>query len=209
MVDKINRLKDIKLEMEKLSAEKDILESEIIKACEADLANTKNKTLTYRTDEGSTATVTLAESLKLIYPTVLKSIFGRAYPDMVKEEVKYTLTAAAKRLLTNICTGSYIQQTLEEAIQQLPVDDDARKKLAKRLKGVKFDTDKKNLMNIGGMTEQDASEYAYLIAEAATWQQFEMLLRVNRITSETGINAVINRIESSMIVDESPKISIS
>ncbi len=204
----IDRLKEIKQEMERLSAEKDILESEIIKGCEEALANTKYKTLTFTTKDGSSATVTLAESLKLIYPTVLKSIFGAAYSDMVKEEVKYTLSATAKRLLTNICTGKYIRQTFDEAIRQLPVDDTTRQKLAKRLKGVKFDTDKKNLVNIGGLSEEDASEYAYLLNESATWQQFEALLRLNNISSEDDIKEVITRIEASMIVDETPKVSI-
>ena len=51
--------------------------------------------------------------------------------------------------------GSYCQQILwddlkrqvEEAIRQLPVDEPTRQKLSKKLKGVKFDTDKKNLIN--------------------------------------------------------------
>lgn len=206
---KIDRLKAIKQEMEKLSAEKDRLESEIINGCEQELANTKYKTLTYTTDSGSSATVTLAESLKLIYPTLLKSIFGKAYSDMVKEETKYTLSAPAKRLLTNICTGKYIRQTLSEAINQLPVDNGIRKKLEKKLKGANFDTDKKNLINIGGLNADDASEYAYLLNESATWQQFETLLRLNEIESDDKIEEVITRIKTSMIVDETPKVSIA
>ena len=204
----IDRLKEIKQEMEKLSAEKDILESEIIKGCEDALANTKYKTLTYQTEIGNSATVTLAESLKLVYPSMLKEIFGQAYDDMVKEETKYTLTAPAKRLLTNICTGKYIRQSLCEAVAQLPIDIGARKKLEKKLKGVKFDTDKKNLMNIGGLSENDASEYAYLLTEAATWQQFETLLRLNGISDDAGIRSVLSQIETSMIVDETPKVSV-
>lgn len=206
---KIDRLKAIKQEIEKLSAEKDRLESEIINGCEQELANTQYKTLTYTTDSGSSATVTLAESLKLIYPTLLKSIFGKAYSDMVKEETKYTLSAPAKRLLTNICTGKYIRQTLSEAINQLPVDNGIRKKLEKKLKGANFDTDKKNLINIGGLNADDASEYAYLLNESATWQQFETLLRLNEIESDDKIEEVITRIKTSMIVDETPKVSIA
>ena len=205
----IDRLKEIKQEMERLSAEKDILESEIIKGCEEALANTKYKTLTYQTEAGNSATVTLAESLKLIYPVALKEIFGVAYADMVKEEIKYSPTAPAKRLLTNICTGNYIRQTVEDAIRQLPVDEPTRQKLSKKLKGVKFDTDKKNLINLGGLSEEDASEYAYMIMEAATWQQFEALLRLNGIESEDSIKDIITQIESSMIVDETPKVSIA
>lgn len=205
----IDRLREIKAEMERLKTEKEVLESEIIKGCEEELANTKYKTLTYKTDAGSSATVTLSESLKLIFPTMLKEIFGKAYPDMVEEKITYNLSAAAKRLLTNICTGNYIRETIDEAIGRIPVDDDIRKKLEKKIKGVKFDTDKKNLINIGGLSEEDASEYAYLLNEAAAWQQFEALLRLNDISDEADIREIINRIEAAMIVDETPKVSIA
>lgn len=43
----IDRLKEIKAEMERLAAEKEALESEIIRSCEEELANTKYKTLSY------------------------------------------------------------------------------------------------------------------------------------------------------------------
>ena len=205
----IDRLKEIKAEMERLAAEKEALESEIIRSCEEELANTKYKTLSYRTKQGNCATVTLAESLKVIYPTMLKGIFGKAYADMVTEETRYTLSAPAKRLLTNICTGKYIRQGLDRAIRELPVSEEARTKLSKKLKGAKFDTDKKSLMNIGNMNAEDAAEYAYMITEAATWQQFEMLMKLNDITSEKDLSEILSQINSSMIVDESPKVSIA
>ena len=205
----IDRLMEIKAELENLKAEKELLESEIIKDCEEELANTKYKTLTYKTDAGSSATVTLAESLKVIYPTLLKSILGKTYPDMVEEKITYSLSAPAKRLLTNICSGKYVRQTLDEAIACLPVDTLTRQKLEKKLKGVKFDTDKKNLINIGGLSEEDASEYAYLLNEAASWQSFETLLRLNGVDSEDKIKTVLTQIETSMIVEETPKVTIS
>lgn len=205
---KIDRLSEIKKQQEKLKAEADRLEGEIILECRNELENTKYKTLTQHTKSGATATVTLAESLKVTYPSLLKSIFGEAFDDLVKTETKYTVTAAGKRMLTGIWTGKYIKQSLDEAIKQLPVDDKTRQKLAKKLKGAKFDTDKKNLINIGNMSEQDASEYAYLISEAAIWQQFETLLRLNGVTDKGEIDKIINLIDTAMIVDETPKVSI-
>lgn len=205
----IDRLKEIKQQMEALSAEKDRLESEIIMACQDDLANTKYKTLCYQTKAGNEAVVTLAESLKLIYPVMLRSIFGKAYPDMVKEEIKYSLTAPAKRLMTNLCTGKYIRQSFEEAVEQLPVEEDIRKKLAKKLKGANFDTDKKNLINIGELSEEDAAEYAYLLCEAAAWQSFVTLMKLNGVDTEEELEELLVKINTSMIVDETPKVSIN
>lgn len=205
---KIDRLREIKEQQEKLKEEADRLEGEIILATKEELANTKFKTLTHSTENGSRITVTVAESVKTVYPTMLKSIFGAAYEDMVKEEKKYTLSAAAKRLLTNLWTGKYIEQTLAEAVAQLPVDDDTGKKLEKKLKGVKFATDKKNLINIGGLSEQDAGEYAYLITEAATWEQFENLMRVNHKNTKEEVDEIIGLINSSVTVDETTKITV-
>ena len=204
----IDRLKEIKDEIDRLKTEKDILESNIIRECEKELANTKYKTLVYKTESGVSATVTLAETLRVDCPHLFKDIFGKAYPDMVEEKMTFTLTPKAKKLLINVLQDGYVRQTLDEAIEQLPVDDEVRKKLSKKLKGTKFDTDKKNLINIGGFSEKDASEYAYLLSEAAAWEQLETLLRLNNIDTEEKLKDLMKDIKAAMYVDETPKVSI-
>lgn len=206
---KIDRLKEIKEEQRRLKEEADRIEGEIILETKEALENTKYKTLTQSTVNGSRVTVTVSESVKIVYCSMLRHIFGAAYPDMVVEETKYKLTEPAKRLLGNMWTGRYIRSIgLADAINQLPVDEKTRKKLEKRLKGIKFETDKKNLINIGGLSEKDASEYAYLLQEAATWQQFINLLNVTDRVADEDIDAIIDLINSSVIVDESPKVSV-
>lgn len=206
---KIDRLKEIKEELRRLKEEADRIEGEIILETKQALENTKYKTLTQSTENGSSVTVTVSESVKIVYCSMLRHIFGAAYPDMVIEETKYKLTEPAKRLLGNMWTGRYIRSIgLADAINQLPVDEKTRKKLEKRLKGIKFETDKKNLINIGGLSEKDAGEYAYLLQEAATWQQFKNLLNVTERVSDEDIDTMIDLINSSIIVDESPKVSV-
>lgn len=204
----IDRLAAVKKEIAALNLEKERLESEIILSCTQDLENTKFKTVTYESDEGNRVTATLAETLKVICPSLLKSIFGAAYNDMVKEETKYTLTTVAKRMLTGIWTGSYVRQTVDEVLKQLPVDEATGRKLSKKLKGANFANDKKNLINIGGLSEQDASEYAYLLNEAAVWQAYITLLELNGITESAEIEKITKLIDTAMIVEESPKISL-
>ena len=204
----IDRLSDVKLKIAELTAEKERLEGEIILASRKDIENTKYKTVTYASAKGNRVTATIAQTLKLTYPSLLKKIFGAAYGDAVKEETKYTLAAAAKRMLIGIWTGSYIRQSLDTAIDQLPVDDTTRDKLAKKLKGANFETDKRTLMNIGGLSEQDASEYAYLISEAAVWQSYKTLLELNGINDESEIAEITRLIDTAMLVDENAKISV-
>ena len=55
---------------------------------------------------------------------------------------------------------------------------------------------------------KDASEYAYLLQEAATWQQFINLLNVTDRVPDEDIDTIIDLINSSIIVDESPKVSV-
>ena len=206
---KIDRLKEIKEETDKLKAEKDKLEGELILDCERALANTKNKTLTYTTDNGNSATFTAADNLTITYPSRLKLIFGNAYEDLVEEKVEYKVNPKGKQLLIDIFSDRYTQNvTLEQAINQLPTDEKTLKKLAKKLKGKKFDTDKKNLMNIGEFSEEDASDYAYLLMEAATWQEFETMLKLSDITDKQGIDEIIGIINASVHVETQEKLTI-
>ena len=206
---KIDRLKEIGAESERLKAEKDRLEGELIADCKQELENTKNKTLVCVTENGNSAAFTMADSLVIDYPSRLKHIFGSAYEDLVEAETKYTIKPKGKQLLVDMFLGRYTQDvTLEQAVSQLPVDERTLKKLEKRLKGKKFDNDKNNLINIGGFSEEDASDYAYLLMEAATWQEFETMLKLSGITGKQDIDEIISLINSSIHVETREKLSV-
>ena len=206
---KIDRLKAIKEETDSLKAEKDRLEGELIADCKSELENTKNKTFTCITESGTSATFTMADNLVIDYPSRLKLIFGNAYEDLVETETKYTIKPKGKQILIDMFSGKYTENvTLEQAINQLPTDERTLKKLEKKLKGKKFDTDKKNLMNIGGFSEDDASDYAYLLAEAANWQEFETMLKLSGITDKQGVDEILNLINSSVHVETQEKLSV-
>lgn len=51
-------------------------------------------------------------------------------------------------------------------------------------------------------------EYAYLISEAAVWQDFKNLLTVNGM-DESRIDDILMKIQSSFVVEDSTKISLS
>lgn len=206
---KIDRLKEISEETDRLKTEKDRLEGELIAECKSELENTKNKTLAYTTENGTSASFTMADKLVIDYPSRLKLIFGNAYEDLVETETKYTVKPKGKQILIDMFSGKYTANvTLEQAISQLPADEKTLKKLEKKLKGKKFDTDKKNLMNIGGFSEDDASDYAYLLMEAATWQEFETMLKLSDITDKQGIDEIIGIINASVHVETQEKLTI-
>lgn len=205
----IDELAAIKADMGKLKERKDKLEAEIIKQCSADLENTKYKSIRYEGDVFDLTAVT-AESLKVIYNSFLPTIFGKAYEDAVTEKTEYSLSAPAKRMLIGLYKGNFIRATVKEVIDQMAgVTDDERKQLLKKCKGINYDKDVENIRKFTDLSEEDAREYAYLIAEAAVWQDFCNLLTLNGISDETQIKDILMKIQSAFVVEDSTKISLS
>lgn len=89
------------------------------------------------------------------------------------------------------------------------MSDDERKQLVKKCKGINYDKDVNNILKFTSLSEEDAKEYAYLISEAAVWQDFKNLLTVNGISDETQIDDILMKIQSAFVVEDSTKISLS
>ena len=204
LADKVQRYAEIKAEQEELKVEMDDIEADILKAAETDLKDTKFKTVSYADNNGNVITATNADNVKLIYPSMLKVIFGKAYPDVVKEEITYKISAPAKRLLSAIYNGEYIKGgSVDEILKGLNLDDKSFNALRKKLKGANYDTDVKNLIKFAGIGETEAKENAYLVAEAIAWQDFKHLLLLNNRDFDDDI------INSAVTVEQIPKITFT
>lgn len=211
LADKVQRYAEIKAEQEQLKAEMDDIEADILKAAETDLKDTKFKTVSYADNNGNVITATNADNVKLIYPSMLKVIFGKAYPDVVKEEITYKVSAPAKRLLAAIYNGEYIKNgSVDEILKCLNLDDKSFNALKKKLKGANYDTDVKNLIKFAGIGETEAKENAYLVAEAIAWQDFKHLLLLNnRGFDDDVIKNAVDTIDSAVTVEQIPKITFT
>lgn len=210
IAEKIDRLAEIKAEQEKLKQEKDIIEAELLKTAEEDLANTKYKSVIYNGTKAVLRAVS-SESVKITYEAFLPFIFGKAYGECCKTKCSIELTAPAKRLIAGMWKGEYIRSTVAEVIQSMELDSATEKLVAKKCKGVNYDKDKQNLIAIARMNEEQASENAYLLMEAAVWQQFTVLLELNGISKNTGdteLSELLQKIQSAFVVEETPKISV-
>lgn len=211
LADKVQRYSEIKIEMEELKSEMDVIEADILKAAETDLKDTKFKTISYADNNGNVITATNSDNFKLIYPSMLKVIFGKAYSDVVKEEVTYKLSASAKRLLAAIYNGEYIKDgSVDEILKDLNLDDKSFNALKKKLKGANYDTDVKNLIKFAGLDENEAKENAYLIAEAIAWQNFRHLLMLNNNNfNDEIVKSAVDTIDSAVTVEQIPKITFT
>ncbi len=207
--ERIRRYKEIKQEIASLREEAAGIEAEFLKAMEGDLEDTKYKSVSYSDGEGNKVTATEAETLKVIYPSYLRHIFGEAYKDVVTEETTYKLAAGASRMLTAMYNKEYLSGgSVEGLIGSLGLEDKAEKALLKKLKGKNFDTDVNNLMKIGGLSESDAKENAFLIAEITAWNDFMKLMELSGKTSEQDINDALRMIDGAVTVEQTAKIKI-
>ena len=98
---------------------------------------------------------------------------------------------------------------MEEALSKITADGKTLKALLKKIKGKNFEGDKKNLMNIAGLDEETASDYAYMINEIAAWQEFEKLLSVSGEITKERVDQTLDYINSAVVVEETPKITIT
>ena len=208
LTSKIDELAKIKADMAKLKERKDKIEAEIIMQCSTDLENTKYKSVHYEgTDNELTASN--SESLKVTYSSFLPLVFGKAYGDAVTETTTYKLSASATRMIIGLWKGNYVRATVKEVIDQMQgVDEDERKQLLKKCKGINFDKDVANILKFTSLSEADAKDYAYLIAEAAVWQDFCNMLNINDVKDEAVVDDILLKIQSAFVVEDGTKISL-
>lgn len=210
LIKNIRELSVIKTKIAKLNERKKELEAYFLERGCVDVADTKYKSRTYE-DEASQASVTYTEarSLDISAPNYLEqslgeNVFKDIFEEVVQREIK-PKDKAIERMLIGIFTGDYIRSSPEDVIAQLPCDDKAKKALSKKLKGAKFETDRDNLMKIGGLKEKDASDYAYMYAEAVVWQTFCRVAEMSGADKEK----IIKSINLGVRVDDTTKIAVT
>lgn len=209
VVEKVKELSRIKADIAKLSDRKKELEAYFLERGGVDVADTKFKSTVYADPESQAAvTYTEAQALSVAFPEYLKKALGEVFGDIFSVEVKTEVKPKSKdieRMLIGMYTGNYTKAAPAEVIAQLPCGDKAKAALAKKLKGAKFETDRDNLVKLGGLSEQDAGDYAYLYAEAVVWQTFRNLVEMSGSDEEK----LLNSINHGVAVDSSTKIAVT
>ena len=210
IIEKVKELSAVKAQIAELNERKKKLEAFFLERGNEDVADTKYKSCTYSDTESQAAvTYTEAQALEITAPNYLTEALGEnVFKDIFKEEVKREIRPKDKeieRMLIGIFTEGFIKSSPKDVIAQIPCDDKAKAALAKKLKGAKFETDRDNLMKLGGLSEADAGDYAYMFSEAVVWQT---LCRVAEM-SGADKDAIIHSINLGVSVDSSTKISVT
>lgn len=210
VIDKVKELSEVKAQLAKLTERKKELEAYFLERGSEDVSDTKYKSRTYADEESQAAvTYTEAQALEVIAPNYLmealgESVFKDIFTEAVKREIK-PKDKEIERMLIGIFTEGYVKATPKEVIAQLPCDEKAKAALSKKLKGAKFETDRDNLMKIGGLTEADAGDYAFMYAEAVVWQTLCRVAEMSGADKEK----IIRSIDLGVSVDSSTKITVA
>lgn len=205
----VDRMVEIKQESNALQDEYLDLQSKLQVEGESALENTKYKSVSYSGTSGK-ATVTLADKVSGVMPSLFLDIFGKAFPDLVTQKNVLELNAEGKRIAAAVWNKEYCQGSVEEIVNSLSCDEKAKKSLLKKLNGKNFETDKKNLIRIGGLDEDSAKDYAYLIAEIIAWNKIKAIIKINNngVFSQEAFEQFALNINAAVCVEQSTKITI-
>ena len=205
----VDRMVEIKQESNALQDEYLDLQSKLQVEGESALENTEYKSVSYSGTSGK-ATVTLADKVSGVMPSLFLDIFGKAFPDLVNQKSILELNAEGKRIAAAVWNKEYCQGSVEEIVNSLSCDEKAKKSLLKKLNGKNFETDKKNLIRIGGLDEDSAKDYAYLIAEIIAWNKIKAIIKINNngVFSQEAFEQFALNINAAVCVEQSTKITI-
>lgn len=209
IIAKVRALSEVKAKIAALTEHKRELEAYFLSRGGEDVENTKYKSAVYADPESqASVTYTQARSLAVAMPNYLKKSLGEVFGDLFEVKVTTDIKPKSKeieRMLVGMFTGEYTQLSPDEVIRGLPCNDKAQAALAKKLKGKSFESDRDNLMKLGGFNAEDASDYAYLYAEAVVWRTFRNVCEMGGISE-----AQLQRdISLALAVGDTTKITVT
>lgn len=172
------------------------------------MKNSKQKQVEFYGTGANKATITQADTVKLVAPTIIKNTLGEVFGDFVKEKVTVEATEPFKRVLSAILQGSFSETTLDEAIRQMDVDDKTAKLLKKKLKGV-WEKDVVTLETVANMDKEKAEHYAYFVNEAIYFDKIVSILGAAGYEYNTdSFEIALTALKHAAGVEETIKIGI-
>ena len=202
---KADRLVKLTNQQSVIKAEIDEIKAWFEKLATDDIKDTKKKTIDYWGSNNSKVVVGNSETVKPVSMTMVKKLLGDVFKDFVKEDTTYKMTEPCKRLFSMMFLGNYTEGSLDETIKAITDDEKIQRALKKKLKG-KYEKDTETLMKMVGLSEQEASDWAYITAEIINW---EWMLQVLKSAEWKGTpQEAVQIIKAAIIVDEGIKVTV-
>lgn len=202
---KVDELADLTKQQSEIKAKIDSIKAWFETMAVEDLRDTKLKTAEYWGNASSKVIVGNSETVKPISMTMIKKMLGDVFGDFVKEETTYKMTEPCKRLFSMMFMGNYTEGSLDATIKAITADEKIQRTLKKKLKG-KYEKDAATLAKVAGLSEAEASDWAYLAAEIINW---EWMIQILASAEWKGTpQEAIDIIKAAIIVDEGIKVTV-
>lgn len=203
--EKADKLAELTQKYAQIKAEIDELKAWFEKKATDDLKDTKKKTVDYWGTGNAKVVVGNSATVKPVSMAMVKKLLGDVFVDFVKEDITYKMTEPCKRLFSMMFLGEYTEGSLDETIKAISDDEKIQRTLKKKLKG-KYEKDTETLINLAGLSGQEASDWAYLASETINW---EWMLQVLKAAEWEGTpQEAVEIIRAAVIVDEGIKVTV-
>ena len=205
---KVDKLCTLQKQIAMLKKEADELSGFFTVRAKGDLECKKTKSIKYAGTGNNMVTATTSTSLEIVHTGLLKKLLGKdKYDEVVKKEVTYSVKGAKhKRTLGGIANGEYIKSTAKEIIGEFCKETGTSQALLNKCKG-SFDKDKKALMDIGGLSEDNAEYFAYFISEAFTKDEFADLISQGKYGGD--FDKAVHELKKSILAVKTEKIKVT
>ena len=202
---KVDELAELTKQQSEIKAKVDSLKAWFETVAVDDLRDTKLKTAEYWGNGNAKVVVGNSETVKPISMTMIKKMLGDVFGDFVKEETTYKMTEPCKRLFSMMFMGHYTEGSIDATIKAITADEKIQRTLKKKMKG-KYEKDAETLAKVAGLSEMEASDWAYLAAEIINW---EWMIQILASAEWKGTpQEAIDMIRAAIIVDEGIKVTV-
>lgn len=186
----------------------EILKGDFDKLGTKEMADKKIKQVEFWGSSNTKVVVTESETLKVQYDCVLEELFAKVKAGLMSVEPSYKYKEPFKKVLIALIQGTYIDERFASVIKQIPVPEDVKEVLKKKLKG-NWKKDINILQNIGKLGKEDSEYYAYQIQESMNYEKIIALLKTAGYEIDSPeFNQTIDSIKAVAIVETGTKISV-
>jgi len=199
----VDRAADLDRAIQGMKVKQDEIASKLQQEALAKMKEKKVKTVQYFGSNGNYVLVTKASKVTLLNYNRVKKVFGSNIGTMISKNEKYTLKKEFKTIAEGIFQGDIEPKTVKEVLGEIGLDEKQIDLVTKKL-NLDYLKDKQVLKGVG-LTEEDMETYIFFIHEAMVYQKIKEAL-----SSYEGeaYAAAVTDIKNSVIVEETPKITI-
>ena len=199
----VDRAADLDRAIQGMKVKQDEIASKLQQEALAKMKEKKVKTVQYFGSNGNYVLVTKASKVSLLNYSRVKKVFGTNIGTMISKNETYTLKKEFKTISEGIFQGDIEPKTVKEVLGEIGLDEKQIDLVSKKLK-LDYLKDKQVLKSIG-LAEDDMETYIFFIHEAMVYEKIKEAL-----SSYEGeaYEAAVTDIKNSVIVEETPKITI-